>query len=87
MEVLNGVQWKKDVLTAKPARAARDAMQDSSPVTDDGGKFRVEDSRTDEEKVLDAVCPWRNLNYETQLENMNAQSLKARLKIVNQKLM
>jgi len=58
---LNGTQWKKNVLQAKPAKAARDAMAQKETIT------QKEDNRSDEEKLLDAVCPWRAKPYVDQL--------------------
>lgn len=60
---LNGTQWKKNILVAKPAKAARDAMvrrDEDRPV----------DNRPDDIKLLDAVCPWREKPYVDQLKEI-----------------
>ena len=60
-------------------------MQDTPDQTEREGRReapRIEDNRSDEEKLLDAVCPWRNIEYNIQLEKMNQQSLKVEFEIL-----
>ena len=65
IEKLNGEKLKKEILTAKIAQPAKDNMVQRER----NEEPEKPDLRSTEEKLLDAVAPWRKISYPKQVQD------------------
>lgn len=87
IETLNGEKLKKETLVAKRALPAQDKMVDREDRR--GKKNAAEeekkpDLRTTTEKLLDAVAPWRKIDYEKQVRDKRDKAKSNCVKITSQ---